>query len=94
MKEILFADTHECIGGWEEVVKYYMNVDGYMAFCCGVEVPLGSILHIPEMNVPLCVIGVATREDAVRQWKMAKKITKQDPLPPPEGGFWYKVTTD
>ena len=84
----------EPIRGWKEVVAHYMNVDGYMATYCSSDVPLGTILRFPEIDMPLCVVGYATREDALRQWEIAKRITGECPIEPPEGGYWYKVTTD
>jgi hypothetical protein len=96
MRHVPVVEGAELIANWQELVRQVLERDGFMVGWSNRPLQIGELypeIEGCEMGQPFYVTGVATREDAVRQFMTGREMDP-DAIQPPYGGFWYKLQTD
>jgi hypothetical protein len=85
------------VDNWKEVVNTYLKIDGYVIHGTTEKFEIGVILCDRMTDVPWKIIGEATYEDAVRQFKILASMARMDEdvvLPPPNYLYYKTVPAD
>lgn len=79
---------------WMECIQRLLAIDGYVIQPSSEEMETGSSVRIWGSDQVFEIIGAASYEDALRQWRVYQKISGEReieaPPPAPAGAHWYK----
>ncbi len=76
--------TRSRVDQWREFLQRMLAAEGYLVQGSSEEISTGSGVRMWGTDQPFQIIGPASFEDALRQWRVYQIICEEEMDPPPE----------
>lgn len=87
--EATFAVGPTRASQWKECIRRLLAADGHVIQGSSEEMLVGSSVRMWGSDLAFKVLGEASYEDALRQWRVWMEISGDDEMEPPAPGMKY-----